>query len=274
MHRYKEQQITERRASLLERIGAAEKEGAMKTVSNDGKLADETAIAADERAAYYEIACWEYGYASLCHMALPADLTSKTVLDIGCRRGKGVFKLSERVGANGRAIGIDWVPSHIDQAVERADEAARETGLPVNNMEFHLAYPEDLMSAGIGNNTVDMAFVNSILHLTFNPAETLSELHRTLKPGGLLVLEVALANGPRDEAVVEAARELGNSIQAAPYRQDFEALLDKLGFDVEVAEEPHAVEANMGFKHGHTFPTAPSCEDACFEALVLHAYKR
>lgn len=246
----------------------------MKTAANDGKPAGETAIATDELAAYYETACWEYGYASLCHMALPANLTGKTVLDVGCRRGKGVFKLSERVGANGHAIGIDWVPDHIGQAVERADEAARETGLPANNMEFHLAYPEDLMSAGIGNSTVDMAFVNSILHLTFNPAETLSELHRTLKPGGLLVLEVALANGPRDEAVVEAARELGNSIQAAPYRQDFEALLDNLGFDVEVAEEPHEVEANMGFKLGHTFPTAPSGESVGFEALVLHAYKR
>ncbi|MBP3867048.1 MAG: methyltransferase domain-containing protein, partial [Eggerthellaceae bacterium] len=234
----------------------------------------ETPPSDDELAAYYENACWEFGYASLCHMSLPGGLSGKTVLDVGCRRGKGVFKLSERVGAAGHAIGIDWVPDHIGQAVERADKAARETGLPANNMEFHLAYPENLMAAGVGNSTVDMAFINSILHLTCKPAEALAELHRTLKPGGLLVLEVALADGPRDAAVVEAARELGNSIQAAPYRADFEALLDELGFDVEVVEEPHAVEANMGFKRDHTFPTAPSTENVGFEALVLHAHKR
>ncbi|MBO4352694.1 MAG: methyltransferase domain-containing protein [Eggerthellaceae bacterium] len=227
-----------------------------------------------ELAAYYETARWEYGYASLCHMALPANLAGKTVLDIGCRRGKGVFKLSERVGATGHVIGIDWVADHISQATERAERAARETGLVVSNMGFYLAYPEDLMSAGIGNGTVDVVFVNSILHLTCNPAQALAEMHRVLKPGGMLVLEVALASAPRDEAVIEAARKLGNSIQAAPYRTEFEALLDELGFDVEVVEDPHEVAADMGFKREHTFPTAPSSEDVKFKALVLHAYKR
>ena len=272
-----ELQVAERRASLLERIEAAEQGEAGRAAHDETPAAlahRETPLSDDELAVYYENACWEFGYASLCHMALPGGLSGKTVLDVGCRRGKGVFKLSERVGAAGHAIGIDWVPDHIGQAVERADKAARETGLPANNMEFHLAYPENLMAAGVGNSTIDMAFINSILHLTCKPAEALAELHRTLKPGGLLVLEVALADGPRDAAVVEAARELGNSIQAAPYRADFEALLDELGFDVEVVEEPHAVEANMGFKRDHTFPTAPSTENVGFEALVLHAHKR
>ena len=273
-----ELQVAERRTNLLDRIEAVERDVTSQRASLDEKPAGEThhktKQADSELAAYYENACWEFGYASLCHMALPANLSGKTVLDVGCRRGKGVFKLSERVGASGHAIGIDWVPDHIGQAVERADKAARETGLPANNMEFHLAYPEDLMAAGVGNGTVDLAFINSILHLTYKPAETLAEIHRVLKPGGLLVLEVALANGPRDESVVEAARELGNSIQAAPCRADFEAWLDELGYDVEVAEEPHSVEANMGFKRDHAFPTAPSTEDVGFEALVLHAYKR
>ena len=290
-------QTVENRSNLLERIDAVkEAEAAL----NESALREEAAAPAagdatakptlkpvpaagtsakampsqDKLAAYYKDAVWEFGYASLCHMALPPNLGGKTVLDIGCRRGKGVFKLSDRVGANGHAIGVDWVEAHIDEASSRSDRAARETGLPSNNMEFHLAYPEDLMSAGLGDDTVDVAFVNSVLHLTCEPEAALAEMHRVLKPGGLLVLEVALATAPRDASVVEEARKLGNSVQAAPYRAEFEERLSALGFDVTVDEEPHEVEANMGFKRGHEAPTAPSAENVSFEALVLHAVKR
>ena len=223
---------------------------------------------------YYDQMNREFGYASLCHMSLPAGLEGMTVLDVGCRRGKGVFKLSERVGASGHAIGVDWTAEHIAEAVDRMDRAVAKTGLPSNNMEFHLAYPEDLLAAGLGDAVVDMVFVNSVLHLMCEPKRALAEMHRVLKPGGLLVCEVALADGPRDQAIVEAARGLGNSIQAAPWRVEFEERLAKLGFGVEVAEGPYPVEASMGFKQGHEVPVASSSEDVSFEALVLHATKR
>ena len=226
-----------------------------------------------ELSTYYEHALREYGYASLCHMSLPAGLEGKTVLDVGCRRGKGVFKLSERVGASGHAIGVDWSADHIDEAISRMDRAAQETGLPENNMEFHLAYPEDLLAAGIGNSTIDVAFMNSVLHLTCEPVRVVHELHRVLKPGGLLILEVALATGERDAAVVEAARALGNSIQAAPSHAEFAALLETSGFTVEVVEGPNPVEPTMGFKRGYEVPVAPSTETIAFEALVLHAVR-
>ena len=228
----------------------------------------------DELEAYYETACWEYGYASLCHMALPSGLAGKTVLDIGCRRGKGVFRMSERVGERGHAIGVDWNEEHIAEAASRMDRAAFETGLSKNNMEFHAAYPEDLMAAGIGNETIDVVFVNSVLHLAYAPNEVLCEIHRVLKPGGLLVLEVALACAPRDGKVVQSARKLGNSVQAAPYRASFEEELERIGFDVEVVEEPKPVPANMGFKQGHEAPTAEGEPEMQFQALVLHARKR
>ena len=271
------------RAELLERIREAEQGADDLTIAQADDAGDaggadkasQTKAGLDgDLAAYYEGACWEYGYASLCHITPPAGLDGKTLVDVGCRRGKGAFKFSELVGARGHVIGVDWVPDHIDEAKARSDRAARETGLPSNNMEFHLAYPEDLMTAGIGTSTVDVAFVNSVLHLTCRPGDVLSELHRVLKPGGLLVAEVALAKDPRDASVVEAARSLGNSIQAAPERAAFEQALDEAGFDVEVAVEPRPVRADEGYKRDFRVPCAPGDEHVGYEALVLHARKR
>lgn len=222
---------------------------------------------------YYRGARWEFGYASLCRMSLPPDLEGMTVVDIGCRRGKGVFKLSERVGADGHVIGIDWVPGHIAEANERMDRAWRKTGLPQNNMEFHLGFPEDLSPLGLDDDSVDAVFVNSILHLTYRPDAVLSEMHRILKPGGMLICNIALASAPRDAAVVDEARRIGNSIQAAPFCDDFENKLASLGFEVSVVEQPTFVEPSMGFKEGHSVPTAPSDEQVEFQALVLLARK-
>ena len=283
-----ELQTVENRADLMARIDSAKSAEAAGEKARDLTLsADEvsesaaapkivatSAPAQDMLEAYYKNACWEFGYASLCHMALPANLQGKLVVDVGCRRGKGVFKLSERVGERGHAIGVDWVPEHIAEAASRADRAARETGLPSNNMEFHLAYPEDLLTVGLGDNTADVVFTNSILHLMCDPRVALAEMHRVLKPGGLLILEVALATSPRDRAVVEEARKLGNSIQAAPGREEFERYLEDLGFELTVDTEPKPVEASMGFKKGHEVPVAASAEDVSFEALVLHAVKK
>ena len=127
---------------------------------------------------------------------------------------------------------------------------------------------------GLGGNTVDVVFTNSIVHLMYDPKAALAEMHRVLKPGGLLILEVALATAPRDRAIVDEARRLGNSIQAAPYRKEFEEYLESLGFSLSVDTEPSPVEANMGFKRGHEAPVAAGAEDVSFEALVLHAVKK
>ena len=227
----------------------------------------------DAAAAYYAQANFEFGYASLCHMALPAGLAGKAVLDIGCRRGKGVFKVSERVGESGHVIGIDWTPEHIEEATARSERAARESGLSHNNMEFYLAYPEDLSAVGLGNATLDLAFINSALHLTYKPDEVVREMSRVLKSGGEAIFEVALACGERDEQVVEAARELGNSIQAAPFKDAFVQQLSDAGFATVEFEEEKEISPSTGYKFDHEVATAPGEAGMKFISTVVHAYK-
>lgn len=105
------------------------------------------------------------------------------MLDVACRRGKGCFKFSAKVGGTGRVIGVDWSPSYIAEAIEDSERAWRKNNLKANNMDFKVAYPEDLMEAGIGEGTVDVVYINNVMTLLYDQGKALEEFYRVLKPG-------------------------------------------------------------------------------------------
>lgn len=222
---------------------------------------------------YYSKAFFEFGYASMCKMSVPLNLEGLNVLDIGCRRGKGVFKLSARVGDKGHVIGIDWTPEYIAEATQRSERAWMESGLDHNNMEFHVAYPEDLRPVGIEDDSLDLVFVNSVVNLAYDYDRVFAEIHRVLKPGGLLICETVLANKERDLEVVAEARELGNNIQSAPSKAHFEELVARLGFQTPSYLDAFVVEPDAGFKHTYKAPVAETDEDVVFVASVAHLRK-
>ncbi|NHM15159.1 methyltransferase domain-containing protein [Eggerthellaceae bacterium zg-887] len=218
---------------------------------------------------------FEYGFASVCKMLLPAsDLKGKKVLDVGSRRGRGVYKISSMVGNEGRAIGIDWSPSYVQEAAEGISRAWHDSGLKGNNMEFHVAYPEDLISAGIGTSTMDVLYVNNVVTLFYDQQAALREFGRVLKSGGLLILETVFADRERDDAVVEAAREIGNSIQAARTEGENLAWLEAAGFDAPTVVDEYEVAANLGYKAGETVEAVPDVEDVAYKAVSLYVRKK
>lgn len=226
---------------------------------------------ASELAAFYASRQFEYGFSSVCKMTLPVDrLKGKRVLDLCCRRGKGVYKLSSMVGEEGSVLGIDWNEAYIAEARDGAEHARRKNRLTRSNMEFRAAYPEDLISAGVGSSCMDTAYVNNVVNLFADPAQALRELGRVLKPGGLLVLETVYADVPRDLAVVEAARELGNSIQAARTLRENLDWLRQAGFGEPEVVEEYEVEADRGFQAGSSVDVVPSAESVRFTAACLY----
>ena len=221
---------------------------------------------------YYSDKKFEYGFASLCKMTLPNNLSGKTILDICCRRGRGCYKLSDRVGQNGHVIGIDWVKDYVNEASSGITRAIHDTGLAQNNMEFHFAYPEDLNMAHLEDKSCDVIFVNSVMNLFYDMEKSLKEFRRVLKDDGLLICETALANCKRDADIQIKAKELGNSIQSAPWRDDFETLLAKTGFSQVTYSEEHEVSASMGFKHSYQVETLEDNPDVSYTACVAHAH--
>ena len=152
-----------------------------------------------------------------------------------------MYKLSSMVGRDGFATGVDWSAEYVADARRGMDHAWRKSGLPGNNMEFLQAYPEDLMAAGVGTATMDAVYINNVMTLLCDQLQVLKEIARVLKPGGLLVLETVFADRKRDEDVIEQARRLGNSIQAARTREENLTWLIAAGFDA-----PEIVEGVRG----------------------------
>ena len=217
---------------------------------------------------------FEYGFASICKMILPVgDLKGKQVLDICCRRGRGVYKLSSLVGAKGFAYGIDWSPSYIAEAKDGAARAWRESGLKESNMDFRVAYPEDLIGAGFGTSTMDVVYVNNVMTLFYDQEQALREFSRVLKPGGLLIMETIFADRARDERVVDEARAIGNSVQAARTKEENYAWLDAAGFDEPQIEDDYEVFANTGYKIDHEVPIVSGDEDVAYRAVCLYVTK-
>lgn len=229
----------------------------------------------------------EGGFDSRCHMAIPEDLDGMTVVDIGCRRGKGVFKISDRVGSAGRVIGVDWRPSLVDEALAASgNPAAREhpvypgSGSVVTasaepgSVEFLVAYPEQL-SGCIAPGSADLVFVNSVLNLTFSPATVLAEACRILRPGGLLVCHTVVADSARDPEVVEEARAVGNPVQSAPGRQEMDTWLADAGFDVSTARlvEEYPIDIDAASKASERARTVAGEPDVHFIETLVHVRK-
>ncbi len=226
-------------------------------------------------AEYYGGKQFEYGFASMSKMTLPsaAELKGKTILDVCCRRGKGCFKLSAKVGNEGHIIGVDWSPSYVAEAIDDSEKAWRKSGLKGNNMEFRTAYPEDLLACGIGEGTMDMVYINNVMTLLYDQGAALKEFYRVLKPGGLLVCETILSDVERDEAVVEGARSIGNSIQAGRTKPELVELVKAAGFGEPEFIDAYDVEPETGFVRNRIVEVYPSDEMVSFEAVVLHAVK-
>ncbi len=119
----------------------------------------------------------ERAIVDLERLILDRRTTYPVIVDVGCGWGRSFKLLQERFRPQ-RMIGID-----IDSAmVATAANEAKKQGLAVEvwrGSSSRLALPD---------RSVDMIFCHQTFHHLIDQHEALAEFHRTLKPGGLLLL--------------------------------------------------------------------------------------
>jgi len=98
------------------------------------------------------------------------------VLDYGCGSGSFTLVAAERIGPSGRVYAADINPL----ALEHVQEAAAKRGL--RNVEvIHTD-----CATGLESGTVDVVLLYDTYHDLEDPTGVLHELHRVLKPQGIL----------------------------------------------------------------------------------------
>lgn len=229
----------------------------------------------DELRRYYDGLACEGGFEARCHMELPKrSLSGARVVNVGCRRGKGTFKLSEQVGESGFVIGADWNEAFVKAARAGVPKALERSGLSQCNMDFRVGFPEDLAAAGIDDGWAYFVYLNSSLSLFASPIRALRECRRALMPGGMLLAEVPVAapGGVDRSAIIDAARALPNAVQAAPTFEELLAWLAEAGFAEPVIRGERPLSPEEGSAPDRPAATVPG-DDAAYRLLFLEASK-
>ena len=98
------------------------------------------------------------------------------VLDYGCGPGSYTTVAAQLVGETGKVYALDILP----QAVEQIQKAAARKRL--TNVETILSD----CATGLPDESIDVALLYDTLHDLNEPDKVLTELHRVLKPDGIL----------------------------------------------------------------------------------------
>jgi SAM-dependent methyltransferase len=162
-----------------------------------------------------------------------ADLhEGETVLDLGSGAGADVLISARRVGATGRAIGLDMT----DEMLELARANAAEAG--VENVEFVKGYIEEIP---LDDESVDVVISNCVINLSADKRRVLAETARVLRPGGRFAVSDVIADPDMDEATRSDMQEWTGCIAGALTRAEFEEALGAVGLeDIEI-DETHRV---------------------------------
>ena len=155
----------------------------------------------------------------------------EVVLDLGSGGGIDVLLSARRVGATGKAYGLDMT----DEMLALARENQRKAG--VSNVEFLKGEIENIP---LPDNTVDVVISNCVVNLSADKDRVLRETFRVLKPGGRFAVSDVVVRGSVPDQVRKNVELWIGCIAGALQDEDYAGKLAGAGFE-DIGIEPTRV---------------------------------
>ena len=190
----------------------------------------------------------------------------EVVVDLGSGGGLDVFLAAEKVGASGRAIGVDMTPEMLELA--RRNAAKRLEGGAPDNVEFRLGTIDRLPLA---DASVDCVISNCVINLAPDKRAVFREVARVLKPGGrLAVSDIALKRELPAEVSGDVLAYVGCIAGAIPLDEYRRGLVEAGFADVAVVDSGADLNAYSKVEN-QSGCCAPSMKEEAPEGLPLAA---
>jgi arsenite methyltransferase len=162
-------------------------------------------------------------------VALASLKKGEVVLDLGSGAGFDCFLAADKVGAEGRVIGVDMTPEMLDRARANAKKGDYQ------NVEFRLGEIENLP---VADNFVDVIISNCVINLSPDKEKVFKEVFRVLKPGGRMMVSDIVLLKELPEFLKGSIEAYVGCVAGAMQKKDYLATIRKAGFkNVKVDEE-------------------------------------
>lgn len=159
----------------------------------------------------------------------------EVVLDLGSGGGIDVLLSAKRVGATGKAYGLDMT----DEMLDLARRNAAASG--ATNVEFLKGHIEDIP---LPDDSVDVIISKCVINLSADKRQVLREAFRVLKPGGRFAVSDVVVNGDVPAEVRRSMELWIGCVAGALEVGQFEALLLEAGFEDPAIEPTRVYQAS------------------------------
>jgi len=146
----------------------------------------------------------------------------ETVLDLGSGGGIDVLLSARRVGATGKAYGLDMT----DEMLTLARQNQRKAG--VTNVEFLKGEIENIPLPAA---SVDVIISNCVINLSADKDRVLAEAFRVLKPGGRLAVSDVVVRGAVPPAIRRSVELWIGCVAGALEEREYREKLAEAGFE-------------------------------------------
>ncbi len=207
--------------------------GCCETV-NDGMLETATLHGYSENDLNTEAAEAFLGFGCGNPTAIANLKEGETVLDLGCGAGFDVFLAADRVGPDGKAIGVDMTA----EMLHRARNIAQEQN--VDNVQFRLGEIEHIP---MGDETVDVVISNCVINLSPCKESVFAEIYRVLKPGGRVAISDILKKTRLPQEMKDALSGQCNCVTGAMTTGEAHSIMQQAGLkDINIVPEEDSGE--------------------------------